>query len=476
MKKAVGVALAIVAIAFLFFPSAHSHGLARDFNAFYCAGEAVRSGADPYRAEPIGTCERTPKKKGFYTVPEGVTLPAPLPPYDLAVFATIGRLPYEVTTSLWIVLILVSLATTIEAIHRLTQIPRFVLFLVFAPIDGWNAIFLGEIAPVAVASLSLAMLALREGHPRLSAAILTLSLCEPHVGIAPVLAMFLCIPRARPTIALSVLALIALSFVSVGTATSFEYVRTVLPAHAVSEITSTRQLSLTAVLHTLGMSDENALTLGSLSYVAMLMVGLVTARRLAARDPDDPLVIAAPAAFVLLGGVFIHMIQMPAAFPAALIAYTRVGGRLRYVIGAAIVIIATPWMSFLAFGTIVPVVAFITGALAMRLLAMRPRVAMAVGFAAACYVYALQLGLATGNPYPGAHSLPPISPRDLAEVNWGDNIRALSTVDRQVFDFARLPEWLSIAAIAVGLWFAARRSEPRIERATVRLRIGGASR
>ncbi|MBD5605503.1 MAG: DUF2029 domain-containing protein [Candidatus Eremiobacteraeota bacterium] len=472
MKRAITAALAVLAVVWFFCPASHPHGVARDFNAFYCAGRAVSAGVDPYRAEPLGTCERAPKKAGFYTVPAGVTLPAPLPPYDLAVFATIGKLPYEVATGLWIVLILASLAAPVEAIHRLTQLPRSVLLLVFGPIDGWSAIFLGEIAPVAVASLSVAMLAMREGHPRLSAALLGLSLCEPHVGIAPVLAMFACIPRTRPTIALSVLALIAVSFVSVGTATTFEYVRNVLPAHAVSEIASTRQLSLTALLHTLGVRDANALMLGSLSYVAMLLVGLVTARRLAARDPDDPLVIAAPAAFVLLGGVFIHSIQMPAAFPAALVAYTRVSGRLRTVLGAAIVIIATPWMSFLAFGIIVPCIAFVSGALAIRLLDARPRVAFAVGIAAACYVYGLQLGLATGGPYPGPLSLPPIAPHDLAEVNWGENIRALSTVDRTIFDFARLPEWLSIAMIAIGLWFAARTSEPRVERATVRLRIG----
>jgi hypothetical protein len=258
-------------------------------------------------------------------------LPAPLPPYDLLGFAVLSRVPYEAATCLWFALLLAALGVTIETLHRITSLRRSLLLLVFAPIDGFDALFLGEIAPLAVASLALAMLALHRGRPRLAAVALLGSLCEPHVGIAPLLALVVCVPRSRLTIALGSASLALVSVVTVGIGIAIEYVRDVLPAHAISEIASTRQLSLTALVHALGFSDDTALTFGALSYLAMLAIGVAAAQQLAARDRFDPSIVAAPAALVLLGGVFIHAIQMPAALPAALVAYVRSTGRLKHV-------------------------------------------------------------------------------------------------------------------------------------------------
>jgi hypothetical protein len=318
LKHVAVVAFAVIAIVVYFCPSSRPGAIARDFNAFYCSGAAVAAGVDPYRAGSVGACERAPKKAGLYSVPEGLALPAPLPPYDLLGFSLLGRLPYEVATALFTLAILAALAVTVEAMHRVVGLSRSVLFLVFAPIDGFGAIYLGEVAPLAVASLALSMLALKNGRPRLAAGALVLSMCEPHVGIAPILALFVCIPKTRPTIALGSAVLGALSVAAVGLSLTTEYFRDVLPAHAISEIASTRQLSLTALLNALGVTDAAALALGTLSYLAMLFVGVVTAYRLSRRDVRDPAIVAAPAAFVLLGGVFIHMIQMPAAFPAGI--------------------------------------------------------------------------------------------------------------------------------------------------------------
>jgi len=472
MKRLVFAAIVTLAIISFATPQLHPRYFARDFNAFYCAGKAVQGHADPYRAEPIGTCERAPKTFPFYTVPRGVALPAPLPPYDLLAFSWLALLPYDVAATLWLLAIVTALVVTIEAIHRITDLPRSLLWLAFGPIDGWSAVLLGEIAPIAVASLALAMLALREGRPRVAAAFVVASLCEPHVGIAPLLALFACVPKTRIPLVFASLVLAAVSFASVGTVTAFQYARVVLPAHAFSEIESTRQLSLTAVLHTLGFSDATALSLGSFSYALMLVVGIATAKRLSLRDPNDVLIVAAPAAFVLVGGVFIHAIQMPAALPAALVAYSRVEGRLKTAIGIAIVGIAVPWMSFLAFGIELPYIAFLTGILSFRLLKLSPRAAIAVGIAAACFVFGLEYAMASGPPYPPVGPLPPILPHDLAEVSWGQNVRALSAIDRSIFDLARLPTWLAVSLLALALSLVSR-AQPsyRFERATIGLRV-----
>jgi hypothetical protein len=471
MKRLVIAVIITLAIIGLGTPS-HPRYFARDFNAFYCAGHVVGNHADPYRAEPLGACERAPKHVPFYTVPSNVVLPAPLPPYDLVVFSWLALLPYELAGTLWLLAIVSAVVVTIEAIHRITRLPRSLLWLVFGPIDAWNAVLLGEIAPIAVAALALAMLALREGRPRLAAALVVASLCEPHVGIAPMLALFACVPRTRVPLVFASLVLAAVSFASVGTVTTFQYAHVVLPAHAFSEIESTRQLSLTAVVHSLGFSDATALSLGSISYALMLMVGIATAKRLSLRDPNDVLIVAAPAAFVLVGGVFIHAIQMPAALPAALVAYTRVEGRLKTAIGVAIIGIAVPWMSFLAFSVELPYIAFLAGILSVRLLNLSPRAAIAVGLATACFIFGLEYAMAGGPPYPPVGPLPPILPHDLAEVSWGQNIRALSAVDRSIFDLARLPTWLAVSLLALALSLVSR-AQPsyRFDRATIGLRV-----
>ncbi len=468
MRRVAFVALAVLAIVAFACPNSRPTAIARDFSAFYCAGVAVRDGHDPYRASPIGSCEHAPKRPGFYRVPDGLTLPAPLPPCDLLGFAVLSRVPYEAATCLWFALLLAALGVTIETLHRITSLRRSLLLLVFAPIDGFDALFLGEIAPLAVASLALAMLALHRGRPRLAAVALLGSLCEPHVGIAPLLALVVCVPRSRLTIALGSASLALVSVVTVGIGIAIEYVRDVLPAHAISEIASTRQLSLTALVHALGFSDDTALTFGALSYLAMLAIGVAAAQQLAARDRFDPSIVAAPAALVLLGGVFIHAIQMPAALPAALVAYVRSTGRLKHAIGVALIVLAVPWLGFLPYGIVVPSIAFLVGMLVRKLLPVSPGVAVAAGFAAACYAYGLELGIAFGDPFPGSISLPASDPHDLAEVDWGRNVGALSALDTGVFELARLPAWLSIATIAV-IVDAMSRSSDRV-RAAMRAR------
>jgi len=440
--------LSIVAV---FAPVTRPTGLFRDFNAFYCAGQAIATHHDPYRAEPIGTCERSPKPAGFQAGAEHLSLPAPLPPYALALFVPLSQLPYAAAAGVWSLLLLLALGITVEAIHRVSNIPRATLFAVFAPIEGYSAVYLGEIAPLAVAAVALATMLLQRGCDKKAAIAVCAALIQPHVGLAAFLALFLCSKRARPVLCglagFSALISVAL----VGTGITIEYLHDVLPAHALSEVESTRQLSLTALLHSLGVADHPALALGSTSYVAMLLLGLTLARQLSLRNRHDGLIVALPAALVLVGGAFIHVIQMPSALPAALLVFTRTRGLARHAVGAAIALLAIPWDQFPMLGLIfVPLAASAAFMLSRHLLGAPMRSATFAAVAAAGAALAFNFALLNAAPFTGV-TLPVVHPHDLAEVNWAINIRLLGRVDRQIFDMARIPSWLAIAAIAAAL-------------------------
>ncbi len=453
MKRAIVAALAAIAFLACWRTMTRPESVGRDFSAFYCGGDAVARGVDPYRATSIDVCEWTRPVAGFFSVPAGLALPAPLPPYDLAAFGLLSRFPYEIATIVFLVGIVLALIVTVEAMRRLTGLTRTVLWLVLAPMDGFDAVFLGEIAPFAVAALAVGMVLLRDGRPRCAAMLVALSLCEPHVGIASALALFVCVPATRVLLAVSALFLYAVSIVSVGAQTTLEYVSDVLPAHAFSEVWSTRQLSLTSLLHAFGVADGTALAFGTASYAVMLLAGIAVARRLSSRDASDPMIVALPAAFVLLGGIFIHAIQMPAALPAALVAYSRTSGRHRSIIAWATIGLAVPWLGFLPFGIVVPCEAALVWLLALRFAAASPRVALLAALAAGCYAYGLEMGVGLGVAYPTTEIHTAIGATDLAEVSWGEHIRALSLVDPFVYDLARLPEWISIATLVAFIGF-----------------------
>src|ERR1700681_1767086 len=90
---AVAAAVAVAAL-FYFRPEARPSALMRDFNAFYCAGAALDRGADPYRAEPLGSCERAPRPAWLNRAIPNLSTPAPLTSDALASFAALARPPY----------------------------------------------------------------------------------------------------------------------------------------------------------------------------------------------------------------------------------------------------------------------------------------------------------------------------------------------------------------------------------------------
>src|SRR5580700_3565277 len=100
---------AFLLIFFIARPESRPQSLLRDFNAFYCAGETIVHRADPYRNEPLGTCERSAGRPDFLErAPAYLAVPAPLPGYALAPFVLLALLPYAAAAGAWTFILLAS--------------------------------------------------------------------------------------------------------------------------------------------------------------------------------------------------------------------------------------------------------------------------------------------------------------------------------------------------------------------------------
>jgi hypothetical protein len=92
----------------------------------------------------------------------------------------------------------------------------------------------------------------------------------------------------------------------------------------------------------MGVSDSVALSLGALSYAGFVVIGVIVAYRLRRSLDEEGFLIVIPAAFALLGGVFMHITQMAIALPAGLLLYSKYPRgfpALRW----GIMLLAVPW-------------------------------------------------------------------------------------------------------------------------------------
>lgn len=437
-----------VAAALAFLPQTRPAALMRDFNAFYCAGSALDRGADPYRAEPLGTCERSPRPAWLNRGIPNLVAPAPLPPYALAPFALLARLPYDVAAFAWGLVILAALISTVVVVRRMTALPLAGIIAAFVLGDGLAGWTLGQVAPIAVAAIVFAAALVERGRDRAAALAIAVAMIEPHVALPAALALFVWRPRARVPLLIVAAALAALSLAAAGWALNLEYVRAVLPAHALSEIASNRQLSLTNIAHRFGASDVVALRLGDLSYAVMVVAGVVAAPFAARRLACPALIVALPVACGLVGGPFAHVVQTAAALPCALLLYARVPS-LRMPLGIAIAALAIPWAQFSSLGAAFPpFAAIVAGVLTFAFIDRRPIIVAAAAAAATLWLATISAAVTDRIPDPAALLAAAYDPRALAEASWQLYVAHVGTWDVLAFDLARLPSWLGLVAVA----------------------------
>jgi len=291
-----------------------------DFAPFYCAGEAVAQGADPYRAMPLGACEHRVATGPFFG--SGVVMPAPLPPYALAGLRVVAFMPFGAAQHLLDWASLGSFAVSAFLLGKLTRAPMMVIVFAIAPI-AWVVLALGQTLLVMLCALMVCAALIERGHDGWAALVASALMVEPHVGIAVCASLFLWRAKTRPVFlatgtVLGTIAVTMLSWPVVG-----EYFTAVLPLHARSEVYAAARFSLTSALVGLGVPVAAALKLGALQYAIGLIVGVFVARSLEDRLGAKSALAIVPPLFAVVGGTFMHATDFILAVPAALLIATN---------------------------------------------------------------------------------------------------------------------------------------------------------
>jgi hypothetical protein len=423
-----------------------------DFRAFYCAGTTVRMHANPYHTEPLHTCERTRTDRAFAVFAREVALPAPQPGYDMALFAAFAALPFAAASKLWTALLAACAFGAILLVQRLTRLGFAAVLAAFWLSLCMTSLYLGELIPLSIAAIAAAAYCARTQRWALAGIAAAASLAEPHIGLPICAAVALWAPRARLALGVSIAALAGISLAALGAAQNVEYVAAVLPAHALSELGSDAQFSLSVILHALGIPDALALKAGSLSYALASLFGISLARTLALRFRDDALLIAAPAATAVIGGVFMHVTEIAAAIPLTLLLLVHVKHGRGYVLGA-LVLLAIPWWSLVTPMLLSPLTGIAFAAMIVTYLVWAHSGKAALAIACGAGAFAAAAGLVhwyavSSNAF-APHVLPSGIDAVYPEASWAyENARYLATGVPASW-LLRAPTWLALLAVAL---------------------------
>ncbi len=418
-----------------------------DYRAFACAGGIAGTADDPYRAEPLRTCEHRSGLLAGRKDLARLAVPAPLPGYAFAPLALLGRLPGPSGAILWILLSLLGAVLAVRSLSALARArARIVWLALLLPLAV--ALVLGQLVPLALGTLCLAALALERGRFGLAAAALWVAMIEPHVAFPALLALALFVPRARLGVGIGAIVAFVLSLALLGAGKNLEYLAQVLPAHAASELANEEQYSLAYLLHRLGAADPWALRIADFWYLIALAAGLAVARRLVSRGAPHSLYLLIPAAFAVVGSPFVHIHQIVFIVPALIVVAARFAPRAR-ALSLAIVLLAIPWGAFGLLALAAPFVAFAIGMLTYELFGARPLAATLAGLLAAAFVAMLVLEQSlVPRPDATAALAPYGDGRLLAEASWTAYMRSSFHENVVVFALAKLP---TLAGVAFGL-------------------------
>lgn len=413
--------------------------LVGDFRAFYCAARVASYGHDPYHTQPLGACESGIGPKLFFRKNPGVTIPAPLPPYAIAALAPLARLPFVVAAVIWVLLLLLAWIAGVAALSRFAGVPWEFGLAVLGLCLGVLSLPFGEVVPIAVGCTCLAALFAWQGRWRAAAVAAAATMIEPHLGMPVCLALFIFAPATRVTQAVCAVALAALGAIVLGPAVNVEYFTSVLPSHALSELTRDTQYSLSAVLAAFGTSSSLALRAGMLWYLVMVVAGIIAGGKLARQTGNPAWVVCAPPAFAVFGGTFIHITQIAAAAPAALLLALMAPVRYRVWAGVALLALIVPWGWVVSPALIVaPVVPI--AVVAASLWRGNAKAALAAACIGAMLVFGLQHLYTISTPHFGAlaHAFS-IDP-NLPEASWSAYSQRSSGGSLAAWA-VRLPTW-----------------------------------
>ncbi|MGZ3517354.1 MAG: glycosyltransferase family 87 protein [Vulcanimicrobiaceae bacterium] len=343
---AILLALAIAGISSLWFHPFVDNGY--DFQAFYCGGAAVAHGANPYLNEPLHSCEAH-ASPAIARKFRNVTVPAPLPPYALALFIPFSLLPFLWAKILWWVILVASIGVCGWAIARLTGLPTLTAYAASAVAIALPTLPQGALAPVPIALLFAAAYCIARERWTAAAICAAFATIEPHVALPVEVALFLFLPAMRLRLLAAGIAFAIFSLVVSGPHTTLYYFHTLLPQHAVSEVDNLAQFSLTTMLYHLGLGAPLAVRIGSMQYTLMLAGGVWLGWMLSKRYDDRAYLVAAPAACAVIGGSFIHLSEIAVVTLLACMLAARTNTNRAW---AAVVLLAVPWEQMINWATL----------------------------------------------------------------------------------------------------------------------------
>lgn len=465
LRKAV-IVFAVILIGT--FAAIETHVLPRDneaFAAFYCAGEALDTGHDPYRIEPLRSCER---RVAPGVNPPDVVEPAPLPGYALAPFALLARIPYGAASAIFLVTLVAAIAATVFAITDVTLLPMTVSLAAFVIVGTLNVTY-GDTPPLAIAALALGGLAISRGRDALAALAAIAAMIEPHLGIAACAALLVWRPKTRPVLAAGAVFCTVLSLVVSSPAGFVEYFTRVLPLQSRSETPAPDQYSLTWLAHILGANDALATALGSISFFVFVIIGVFAAKRVARAYRDDAMLVYFPTAAAMLFGVFVHDIELPAAMLAALTIAAATRKPAAWVAVGVLSLAWMPWWRGVELIQVLSIFAVVTIARTAAGHVSRLRLAQislsaGFGYVALLLAYNHVLPLTPiGAPVSPWISRAALSPHMQAGWNWGTLIRALPMPQDQTVQLVvgKIIVWIALAYVLLAALFgSARRQAP----------------
>jgi hypothetical protein len=420
----------------------------QSFKAFYCAGVAVRERHDPYRVEPLRSCERGLERD---VMPAGYVEPAPLPGYVLLPFAILSKLPPKAAAELFCALLALAAIAGARCLAAAMKASPTAILLALAPLTLLNVAY-GETAPFAMLAICAAAYFLTKHRWIAAGCAASLALLQPNVGVPAVVAMFLFVHRSRAAVVVSVAALAFMSLAALGMAENKEYFAQVLPSMAYAELVASDQYSLSRLLFVAGISPPLALLLGKIWFACAAVFGVVLAGVLSARQRQDILVPLLPPAAVLFFGVYLHDIQMLIALPAALAIASRVPPKaFRVIAAASLALLIAVWTQKISRATIALDVAGVFGGLFAVLggsLGRRLTVASIGAVATTLCVVLLvhaQPGLSAGQIVTHAFNA---SPDEFSPAAWARYLRATAALTRPAFA-PQLAAWLGLFGLLV---------------------------
>jgi len=422
-----------------------------DLRVGYCAGAAVDAHRDPYRVEPVRSCEHEHPAPLIARTPN-LVMPWVSPGYDLLPFAVLAHLPFDAAAFVFTLAGLAALIAATVLIARTTTTPLVYVCAALGFSAALPSLALGQTVSFELLAIAATAAALRAGRQSLAGACAAATCIEPHVGLFTCVAVGVLVPGARVALAAAIAALGALAIASTGLPIQVAYVLRDLPLQAAAQVAYPEQFSLAYALSYAGLPARAALAAGALSTLVLLVLSVGLAWRL--RERNAAFAVYLPAAGALVGGTYVHLTQIALAVPAALLMFNAAdSARVRALAASALVLLAVPWPYPATFKQLLPAALLVVGLLVWYVSAGSVR--RTLGAAALCWLMLLSIESVPTGP-------PPIivvaraAAGELATIPAAESTRAPQTPEPLRFA-VKLATWAGLLALLLSAAALARR-------------------